>query len=575
MAIAANDGAGNIRFPPLPFYTVGSYSYTVRELTPSGNGWTSDSTEYPVHITVTGNGAGQLLASADYPQGTPVFNDVYNAVSGGTVITAFKEELGWEGAEVPFEFQLVDDDTGTVIDTASNQNGVIVFAQQFYTEPGVHHYSIREISASGGGWSVDQSIYHVTVTVTDNIQGDLESQIDYLDGPPSFINRYQPSAADVTLSGSKTASGGSFGEGQFTFGIFNSSGAMISSGFNQTDGSISFSFPEFTKPGTYEYLAKEITSSGNGWITDTREFPILVTIADNGQGSLVSNVSYPEGLPSFANTYAANPVALSITAYKEEIGWNGPEVPFEFQLADDDTGAVVDTASNAGGIIAFMRQVYTQPGVYHYSIREISGSGNGWTVDSRIYHVTVTVTDNGQGQLEATADYPEGAPEFRNQYQAAPVVIHIEGVKTATGSSLLEGQFTFGIFDLNGDLAADASNGADGRISFTLPPFTKPGTYEYTAREVTPSGNGWTVDSRIYRVTVTVTDNGQGQLTGFVDYVDGTPSFVNSYSSGPISLQLAAQKNGTGAALQEGQFTFGVFDQNGIQVASAVNGAPQ
>ena len=52
-------------------------------------------------------------------------------------------------------------------------------------------------------------------------------------------------------------------------------------------------------------------------------------------------------------------------------------------------------------------------------------------------------------------------------------------------------------------------------------------------KELTPSDEKWETDSRVYRVVVTVTDNGDGTLAASLDYPDGFPKFVNTYCYPP------------------------------------------
>ena len=63
----------NIIFGELTFDKPGSYHYTVKELTPSGGGWITDKKVYRVIINVTKESEGKLAASAEYPDGWPVF----------------------------------------------------------------------------------------------------------------------------------------------------------------------------------------------------------------------------------------------------------------------------------------------------------------------------------------------------------------------------------------------------------------------------------------------------------------------------------------------------------------------
>ena len=64
-------------------------------------------------------------------------------------------------------------------------------------------------------------------------------------------------------------------------------------------------------------------------------------------------------------------------------------------------------------------------------------------------------------------------------------------------------------------------------INFPELIFTSAGVYLYTVKELTPSDEEWDTDNRVYRVVVTVKDNGDGILIASLDYPDGVPKFVN------------------------------------------------
>ena len=74
-------------------------------------------------------------------------------------------------------------------------------------------------------------------------------------------------------------------------------------------------------------------------------------------------------------------------------------------------------ASKDKGLIEFPSIVYTKSGTYHYTIHEISEPGDGWETDKREFHVVVTVTDDGKGNLIPSIEYPDGFPEFVNVYK--------------------------------------------------------------------------------------------------------------------------------------------------------------
>jgi pilin isopeptide linkage protein len=108
--------------------------------------------------------------------------------------------------------------------------------------------------------------------------------------------------------------------------------------------------------------------------------------------------------------------------------------------------------------VHFPAVCYSKEGVYEYTVRETSVSGNGWITDPREYPVIITVTDDGNGKLTAHTEYPQGVPEFVNKYEPKSVCVRLIATKTAIGAPLKDGQFEFGVFDEHGNKVTAASN---------------------------------------------------------------------------------------------------------------------
>jgi pilin isopeptide linkage protein len=225
------------------------------------------------------------------------------------------------------------------------------------------------------------------------------------------------------------------------------------------------------------------------------------------------------------------------------------------------------------GIVRFDCLTFDSPGVYEYLIKEKSPGGAGWTTDTRAYRMIITVTDDGQGRLLSSAAYPDGYPEFINTYNAEPANVLIRAVKIPVGKSLIGGEFEFGLFDAAGSFVAAARNGADGGVTFPVITFSREADEAYTIRELTPSGNGWTVGGESYPARVVVADNGEGRLIASVEYPNGAPQFTNVYKSGSVCVCPSACKRAVGAAMYSGQFEFGVYDINGNEISSGTNEA--
>jgi len=70
--------------------------------------------------------------------------------------------------------------------------------------------------------------------------------------------------------------------------------------------------------------------------------------------------------------------------------------------------------------INFPALTFTSPGIYSYTVKELTPSNERWETDDRVYSVTVTVVDIGGGNLSASVDYPDGFPKFVNIYDGQP-----------------------------------------------------------------------------------------------------------------------------------------------------------
>lgn len=192
---AINNPEGNIVFPRIDLASAGTHNYSIRELTPSGNGWTTDQTVFPVVITVHNEG-GSWTADVDYPDGPPLFNNIFLSQPTEAEIIAYKVIIGGTGTEI-FNFELLDDN-GDVIATAQNDPlGVIHFPPIAYSMPGEHTYTIRE-TGTYPGWIIDPGVFHVIVRTID---GGIVTSIEYPEGPPHFFNRFDEPEPGCTVNG--------------------------------------------------------------------------------------------------------------------------------------------------------------------------------------------------------------------------------------------------------------------------------------------------------------------------------------------------------------------------------------
>ena len=261
---------------------------------------------------------------------------------------------------------------------------------------------------------------------------------------------------------------------------------------------------------------------------------------------------------------------------KELSGRELKEGEFSFTIAEVDsagnavTGGYTDTKSNAAdGTVTFDTITYTTAKTYYYKVIEKVPEnklpGVTYTTDS--YIITVTVTNNGNGTLNASADKGLDNLVFHNSYTSKKTGITFSGTKTLEGKTLEAGKFTFVLQETDkdwkakdGKAAVTATNGENGAYSFGKIEYTEAGTYYYTVSE---QGKGTTVegityDATEYKITVTVTDDGKGNLVASADRKVDELNFTNTYKA-TGSTTLTATKTLTGRSFQSGDnWTFTV-----------------
>ena len=196
---ATNDASGLVTFNAVNFTSIGAYNFTARaenSMDDTSAVWIIDDTEeWPVVVDVYEAG-NALQALVSYPNGVPTFT----ATRQGTTC------------------------------------GLFEFPELVFTSAGVYEYTLQELTPSGGGWTVDDGIIRVVVTVVDDGHGNLVATVSYPDGFPSFENRYNADPARIVISGCKTAVGAQLPAGRFVFGLYDYAGNLISSVTNNSAG---------------------------------------------------------------------------------------------------------------------------------------------------------------------------------------------------------------------------------------------------------------------------------------------------------------------------------------------------
>lgn len=191
-ATDVREGEGTLEFDKLTFDRAGVYTYTVDEQDGTLGGVTYDTTSHTVTVTVTEDTKShKLAASVAYSNGKASEKSILfrNTYRPGDVVVelAARKSLTGRGLKADeFEFELVDKD-GKVIDSARNdKDGDIRFKPLTYgrdnngiDDCGEHRYVIRERNTGEKNVTYDRTEHHVTVTVGDDLQGNLTAKVEY------------------------------------------------------------------------------------------------------------------------------------------------------------------------------------------------------------------------------------------------------------------------------------------------------------------------------------------------------------------------------------------------------------
>ena len=329
--------------------------------------------------------------------------------------------------------------------------------------------------------------------------------------------------------------------------------------------------------GVYTYVWKdqlpELDTDGSKLVYSVRELedgtgiPLAEGATINGASGATYTVKYNTNGKEITNE-GPTPVNAQIQAIKKLTGRVMKAREFEFDLFDDKTNKVVETVTNdAEGNINFAELTFDKAGTYNYHIveKKANTTEKGVTYDANPVGVTVTVTADAKGKLSAAVAYENDDKTFENTYAPKKTSAPIEVTKVLTGRTLKADEFEFVLKnDADGSEVQKVKNTADGKVAFAPIDYTKAGTYKYTIVETNTGQtiDGVTYDSLEVKVTVEVTDDGEGNLTANVTY-PADKEFNNSYGASKTPATLAVKKTLTGRELKADEFEFTLTDQDG------------
>lgn len=588
----AKDEEQTISFDQLTFTKAGTYTFKVKETTQAPDDyWDYDNTEKTITVQVNDNN-GQLVIASPVTGNNPTVENKYTAepvVVGGEgadkQITVKKTVTGHESTSA-FSFQLEpvieqgdEEKWETVSPVDPNYDGKATinagiaegsyetanFGGIEFTAEGTFKFKVTEVEAHDdvadpAGWTYDTHESFATVKVTDDGKGQLQVEVEY-DNSNANTTADKAERTAAAFTNSYAASGTIGGEGQtqiqvtknftgrandawldgdqfeFTIApdtddaatkaavedgfIENSSQTIViddeTAGFAKVFGAIKFS-----EPGnhTYRFIVSEVLPDGvnadSNWTKDGITYDheartVIVNVTDDGNGNLTPSIAAESDNLTFNNTYSTQPISF----FSIDLGLEGNKVL----------------------------------------------TGREWeTGDS----FTFTIT-------RGECTYPNSDTKLPDDVANATMPKNT----SVTITPATDGSDT----SADGVTSAHFAFGADKTVDVDEFTFSEPGTYRYLIEETNPNvaqgGSGIlgvTYDETTYRLTVEVTDNGDGTLSqthsfskqapGSNDWADvqsgESITFTNAFSVDEVSPSFNVYKvfNGSDQAMTDNKFEF-------------------
>lgn len=530
-------------FGSYTFTQPGEYYYTITEVEPAEGdriaGITYSKNAADIVVNVTDNLKGQLEAKVRVYNGT--FTNRYEAeldhnAAGGLIIA--KTTNGHDMAKGQFKFQVETLDgkgteaaetakrlgmedgktTGEFGNVAGKDGERVAMTSQTplkFTQADAGKsfvFKVSELGANGkpgtggkkDGYTYSDAVYTIELSVVDNLDGTLTLTTKVTDKDNKTTTTESTAAKPLAT----------------TIDFVNSYAAA-------------------TTDATDVDLATAATKTLDGRNMKAGEFSFEIVsnpIAEQGAEKKIAtgeNAAADSGKPA------------AVTFNKDSLSYTLEQL--KTAAADTTADRYVEAGTTKDG-----KPQYT----VHYTARELTDKlPTGVAALKASFDFTVTVVDNGDGTLTATANYPKGGLAFTNTYSWQPVVVDPDAIKGAAvtkvlkgnrATDLADGEFEFrmttkataGSLDTVKDAdgkawpaTKTATNKADGSVDFGKMGFSAAGTYEVTIKEVKGDAAHMTYDGHEFTYTIKVAyDPSTGKLSANVEGLDpAKATFTNVY----------------------------------------------
>lgn len=551
-----------------------------------------------------------------------------------------------------------------------------------YTKPGTYTYVVAEQPGDETSLIFSKATYRATVTVTDDGAGKLSAKTkiaQLTDDAGDAVERtveaavFTNTAKTGSLTVKKTVVGGdSQREFGFTVALADGDGEPVSGTFGKGEHAVTFTDGKATftlRDGGEKTIAGLPVGARYTVTEDAAEG--YTTAVNGADGSKAEGAVTEDGATAaFTNTYGTATEGRDVstaglfTKTLEGRDWAEGDI-FQFMLTGEGGAPMPEGSADGSKTVSVTAAAGTKAGdrvafdfgsirytlddikdagfaevggkrvrakTFTYTVREVrpdDGSAiAGVDYDGHAATMTVTVTDDGSGNLTATtpAIAQASGGDFVNTYTTELDYSARAGVrlsKTLSGRAMEAGQFAFTVTadaetaaklglktdkdayavaaadDGKADLVDLIGGAAESDVRFTDADAGK--TYRFTVTETKLGGEGYTndtaprtvaiapgYDAATGRLTVTTTVAKDGvevarTEVSTADDATETPApvtvaFENSYEAtgtlgGEGNVAINATKTLTGRAAAAGEFSFSVRDAQGDVVATATNRA--
>ena len=677
----ANAGSKGFDFD-VSFVKPGMYTFKMAENAYCGEALNSeiaqasniafDTHECLVTVKVTDDHSGTLQAEVSYDGGA-TFTNVYSEEKtygsfGGLAVEKTLEGRTMHAGEFAFSIEGADDVSKALLKLIDEDcSGVLQFSNPNDRAAGVadvmkpidditftqadagktFEFVVSEVAPGDGGKlagvTYDEATHKVKIAVS--LKGGTSLDVaTYVDGKlvesgtptVAFTNIYAPANTEYATTNfglNKVLEGRDWTENDsFSFSIVAEAGAPMPSGGATVTaqstsakdgeavafdfGSITFTASDMLVDGstvtskTFVYTVSETVPdpAKAGIQYSTNVAKIYVTVTDDGEGHLVATSSTENGM--FVNRYEVSlnyTAAGGLTLTKTLNGRDMVQGQFQIQVVPNDeasaavlglpmNGKVFDMPAAKDGKAASVPVCgdveFTQLDAgktFTYTVSELGDAGNGYTFDTAVRTVTISVSDDPAAATLTATTTVSGGPDaatytyktgdspaavaakvaFTNSY-AASGSVDVNATKTLSGRALIDGEFNFGVQYANGEAAGSdvltATNAADGAVAFGTLSFDTVMLNELVAKgSATPmtSDNGdatWTIPCIAYEktdglsdrgitattqsipFTINAVDDGSGTLAVTIEAGDKGLAFENTYGTGDASVSVTGVK---------------------------------